>query len=110
MDDLDKLIKDLPADEQRAIAKRAEELITAHNLRELRALAGRTQAEVSERTGFKQNNVSRLERRTDMKLSTLREYVESLGGTLKIVADLAGKKVDLSSIARQPESHGSKGV
>ncbi|WP_234885320.1 hypothetical protein [Rhizobium rhizogenes] len=37
MDDLDKLINDLPADEQRAIAKRADELITALNFRELRA-------------------------------------------------------------------------
>ena len=42
-----------------------------------------------------------------MKLSTLRDYVESLGGTLKIVADVAGKKVDLSSIAERSR-HGSK--
>jgi transcriptional regulator with XRE-family HTH domain len=108
MDDLDRLIKNLPADEQQAIAKRAEQLIIAHNLRELRALAGKTQEDVSAVTGFKQNNVSRLEKRADMKLSTLKEYVESLGGTLKIVADLAGKKVDLSSIAKRPERLGSK--
>ena len=110
MDDLDRLITELPADQQRAIAKRADELITAHNLRELRALAGRTQEDVSAHTGFKQNNVSRLEKRSDMKLSTLRDYVESLGGTLKIVADLSGKKVDLSSIAKLPERHGSRGA
>lgn len=110
MDDLDKLIKNLPADEQHAVAKRADELISAHNLRELRALAGRTQQEVSVGTGFKQNNVSRLERRADMKLSTLRDYVESLGGTLKIVADVAGKKVDLSSIAKRSERRGAKGA
>ncbi len=110
MDDLDRLITELPADQQRAIAKRADELITARNLRELRALAGRTQEDVSAHTGFKQNNVSRLEKRSDMKLSTLRDYVESLGGTLKIVADLSGKKVDLSSIAKLPERHGSRGA
>ncbi|MDH6268220.1 putative transcriptional regulator [Rhizobium sp. SG_E_25_P2] len=107
MDDLDKLIQTLPQDEQRAVAKRADELVTAHNLRELRALAGRTQEDVSTGTGFKQTNVSRLEKRADMKLSTLRDYVESLGGTLKIVADVAGKKVDLSSIAERSR-HGSK--
>ncbi|OHV78177.1 helix-turn-helix domain-containing protein [Rhizobium sp. LCM 4573] len=101
MDDLDRLMKALPEDEQRAVAKRSEELVTAHNLRELRALVGRTQEDVSARTGFKQTNVSRLEKRADMKLSTLRDYVESLGGTLKIVADVAGKKVDLSSIAER---------
>ena len=101
MDDLDRLIEKLPTGERRAVAKRAEELITAHNLRELRALAGKTQEDVSARTGVRQNNVSRLERRADMKLSTLKKYVESLGGTLKIVADLAGRKVDLSSIAKR---------
>ncbi len=62
-----------------AIAKRADKLITAHNLRELRALAGRTQEEVSAHTGFKQNNVSRLERRSDMKLSTLRDLCRVAG-------------------------------
>jgi hypothetical protein len=75
MDDLERLIQTLPGDEQRAVAKRAEELVTAHNLRELRALAGRTQEDVSAGTGFKQTNVSRLEKRADMKLSTLRDYV-----------------------------------
>jgi len=107
MDDLDKLIQALPEDERRVIAKRTDELVTAHNLRELRALAGRTQEDVSAGTGFKQTNVSRLEKRADMKLSTLRDYVESLGGTLKIVADVAGKKVDLSSIVDRSR-HGSK--
>ncbi len=107
MDDLDKLIQTLPENEQRTVAKRADELVTAHNLRELRTLAQRTQEEVSARTGFEQSNVSRLEKRSDMKLSTLRDYVESLGGTLKIVADIAGKKVDISGIAERSR-HGSK--
>tara|TARA_R110002124_G_scaffold54127_4_gene154424 strand:+ start:1146 stop:1472 length:327 start_codon:yes stop_codon:yes gene_type:complete len=107
MDDLDKLMQALPEDERRAVAKRADELVVAHNLRELRSLAGRTQEDVSAGTGFKQTNVSRLEKRADMKLSTLRDYVESLGGTLKIVADIAGKKVDISGIAERSR-HGSK--
>ncbi|MBC7152355.1 MAG: hypothetical protein H5U22_23525 [Rhizobium sp.] len=46
-------------------------------------------------------------KRADMKLSTLRDYVESPGGRLKIVADVAGKKVDLSCIAERSR-HGSK--
>ncbi|MDI6029345.1 helix-turn-helix transcriptional regulator [Corticibacterium sp. UT-5YL-CI-8] len=107
MDDLDKLIKTLPEGERRLIAARTDDLVTAYNLRELRALVGRTQEDVSARTGFKQTNISRLEKRDDMKLSTLRDYVESLGGTLKIVADVAGKKVDLSGIAERSRQ-GSK--
>lgn len=101
MDDLGRLIRTLPEAEQQAISARSAELMTAHNLRELRTLAGRTQGDVSAKTGVKQTNVSRLEKRADMKLSTLRDYVESLGGTLKIVADVAGKKVDLSSIVER---------
>jgi hypothetical protein len=49
MDDLDKLIQALPEDEQRAVVKRTDELVTAHNLRELRALAGWTQEGVGTR-------------------------------------------------------------
>lgn len=107
MDELDTLIRTLPEAEQQAISARSAKLMTAHNLRELRTLAGRTQEDVSAKTGVKQTNVSRLEKRADMKLSTLRDYVESLGGTLKIVVDVAGKKVDLSSIAERSR-HGSK--
>jgi transcriptional regulator with XRE-family HTH domain len=101
VDDLDKLMSGLPEDERQAIEDRADALVMAHNLRELRVLAGQTQEQVSAKSGIRQTNVSRLEKRADMKLSTLREYVESLGGTLKIVADVAGKKVDLSRIVER---------
>ncbi|MCO6180734.1 hypothetical protein [Ciceribacter sp. RN22] len=58
----------LPEDEQRAIAKRTDQIVTAHNLQELRTLVRRTQEDVSAATGFKQTNVSRLGKRVDMKL------------------------------------------
>lgn len=58
----------LPEDEQRAVAKRTDQLVTAHNLQELRAPARRTQEDVSAATGFKQTKVSRLGKRVDMKL------------------------------------------
>jgi len=51
----------------------------------------------------------RAEKRADMKLSTLRDYVESLGGRLKMVADVAGKKVDLSNIVEKSR-HRSEGA
>ncbi|MET3778153.1 hypothetical protein ABID20_003740 [Rhizobium alvei] len=62
---------------------------------------------MSAATSFKRTNVPKLKKRADMKLSKFRDYVESLGGTLKIVADMAGNKVDRSSIA-QRSRHGSK--
>lgn len=53
-------------------------------LRELRALLGVTQDELAERLGVQQAAVSRLERRSDMTLGSLRRYVAALGGELEI--------------------------
>lgn len=62
-------------------------------LAELRQAKGATQAEVAERAGWKQAAVSRLEvRADDARLSTLRRYVESLGGELKVVAVFKGEE------------------
>jgi DNA-binding XRE family transcriptional regulator len=53
-------------------------------LRELRAALGFTQEQLANRLGVQQAAVSRLERRPDMTLSSLRRYVEALGGELEI--------------------------
>ena len=58
----------------------------AHTLRELRAHRQLTQGEVGEALGKPQSVVSRLEHQHDWHLSTLRAYVEALGGTLHITA------------------------
>lgn len=55
-------------------------------LAELRERHGTTQVEVAARLGMNQGNVSRLERRDDLYLSTLRGYVAALGGELELVA------------------------
>lgn len=63
-------------------------------LRELRAMVGSTQEEVAARMGIGQGAVSRLERRDEMTLSTLRRYVEALGGRLDLsVTTPAGERV-----------------
>ncbi len=64
-------------------------------LRELRALAGATQREVSEAMGMDQGQLSRLERQDDSLGSTLRRYVEALGGKLEITAVLGDKRITL---------------
>lgn len=55
-------------------------------LYELRKEQGVTQIEVADRLGVSQGSVSELERREDVYLSTLRGYVEALGGQLEINA------------------------
>lgn len=55
-------------------------------LKELRKGAKRTQEELAKTLGVGQDTISRLEKRSDMLLSTLRHYVESVGGQLALVA------------------------
>lgn len=54
-------------------------------LADLRESQGTTQVELAHRLGMNQGNVSRLERRDDLYLSTLRDYVRALGGELELV-------------------------
>jgi transcriptional regulator with XRE-family HTH domain len=48
---------------------------------------GKTQADVADAAGMLQGDVSQLERREDVKVSTLRRYVEALGAELHIVVE-----------------------
>lgn len=50
----------------------------------LRERSAKTQQQVAARMRVAQSDVSKIERRSDMKLSTLRSYVEALGGSLRI--------------------------
>ena len=58
----------------------------ANTLAQLRDLAGLRQIDVAEALGTNQANVSRLERRDDLYLSTLRDYIAALGGDLELIA------------------------
>jgi DNA-binding Xre family transcriptional regulator len=82
--------------------KRAMEDAVA--LAELRQSRQVTQVELSERLGISQGNVSRLEARSDVYLSTLRSYVEALGGQLEIAAVFGAERVPVQVRARQPPS------
>jgi DNA-binding XRE family transcriptional regulator len=65
----------------------------AMGLRVVRELSGKTQSEFAEELGIPQSNLSRLEGRDDMKLSSIRRYVEALGGKLEVIAVVGGKRV-----------------
>ena len=84
---LEEMIASLPEDEQLAIRERAQQLIAEEmSLRELRAAREMTQEKVAGLLGIGQDSVSRLEKRTDLMLSTLRDYVAAMGGSLELVA------------------------
>ena len=78
----------LPEARRRKIEKRAQTLIAEEmSLRDLRKALRRTQSRVASDLGINQENVSRIERRTDLLISTLSGYVEAMGGKLHLVAE-----------------------
>ncbi len=68
------------------------------NLREIRELAGKTQNELAEAGEMAQSEVSRAERREDHLLSSLKRYVEALGGELEVIARFGDKTVRLRGV------------
>jgi transcriptional regulator with XRE-family HTH domain len=67
-------------------AAQTEGMLVEMRLQELRRSRKVTQVEVAQAMGVEQTAVSKLERRSDMYLSTVYEYVRALGGELKLVA------------------------
>ncbi|MGD0546708.1 MAG: XRE family transcriptional regulator [Terracidiphilus sp.] len=65
---------------------RARKIIAEMPLQQLRHAREMTQTRLAELLEMDQGNVSKLEQRTDMYLSTLRSYIEAMGGVLEIRA------------------------
>lgn len=95
------LIKSLPASRQRKIEKRASVLIAEEmTLQELRRARTMTQVSMAKTLGVAQKQISEIEKRTDMHISTLRRSIEAMGGTLSLVAEFPDRKpVMLSGIS-----------
>jgi transcriptional regulator with XRE-family HTH domain len=81
---LNQVLATLPVKRRAKIEGRASELAT---LKDLRQAVERTQEELAVSLGVGQDTISRIERRSDMLLSTLRRYVEAMGGKLELVAE-----------------------
>jgi transcriptional regulator with XRE-family HTH domain len=83
----DKLMERLPPERQERINARAEVLIAEElTLRDLRKAHDLTQEHMAQILKIGQDSVSRIEQRSDLLLSTLRNYVAAMGGTLELVA------------------------
>ncbi len=85
---LDDLMATLPAGRRAKIELRAQELAS---LKDLRQAVEKTQEDLAEVLGVGQDTISRLEQRSDMLLSTLRRYVEGMGGKLELVAQFPNR-------------------
>ena len=109
--DVNEIIKRLPASRRRRIEKRAAALIAEEmTLQELRRARALTQVRLAKSLGVAQKQVSEIEKRTDMHISTLRRSIEAMGGRLSLVAEFPDRApVMLAGIAAigSRSSHGT---
>ena len=86
---INEIIDALPKQRRKRIEARYRELKDeVESLGELRRAAGKAQADIAATLKIKQPSVSKIEKQTDMYLSTLRSYVEAIGGELDLVVRL----------------------
>jgi DNA-binding XRE family transcriptional regulator len=84
---LNDVLGKLPPARQRKVETRAQELIAEElTLQDLRKAQKLTQEQMATVLNIGQDSISRLEKRSDMMLSTMRSYVEAMGGSLELVA------------------------
>jgi len=67
-------------------AQRTEELLREMVLSDLRKRTGKSQRQLASELGIKQPSLAKLEKQTDMQLSTLNRVITALGGKLEITA------------------------
>ncbi len=90
------LRKKMSQSAQEEAAKKTKQMLKEMPLQELRQALQMSQEHLAELLFTKQANVSRIERRTDMYISTLRSYIEAMGGQLDIVARFPDGEVHIN--------------
>ena len=80
-----------------------QQLLAEMPLQELRKALELTQQQVAASLGVNQVAVSKMESQTDMYVSTLRRFVEAMGGELRIVAHFPQGTVEINQFKREPE-------
>lgn len=97
---LNDVLAALPSKRRAKVEQRAGELAT---LKDLRLAVEHTQQDLAASLGVGQDTISRIERRSDLLLSTLRRYIQAMGGELDLVARFPNRPpVLLDHIAREP--------
>ena len=89
---LDEMMKRVPPARRKKIESDAAEIVRDNRLALLRESVHLTQADVAQALGTSQANLSQFEKKKDVKLSTLRDYVEAMGGVLEVVAKMPGQR------------------
>jgi predicted transcriptional regulator len=88
--------KSFTAEQLERLEQRTRKTLLDMRLRELRKIAGVTQASLAKRLKVSQGQISETENREDVLVSTLRRYVAALGGEIEVVARFGDKSLRVS--------------
>jgi len=101
MTNLERIRKELSRARRKKVAARAAQLVAEEmTLQELRRARKLTQVRMAKALGISQDGISKLEKRSDLLLSTLRKAVAAMGGSLSLVAEFPDRDpVVLSGIS-----------
>lgn len=97
-----KLTKDFTPERRKRVEDIKRDLKAAMPLQELRQALALTQKDMAERLHVNQPAISKLEHKQDVYLSSLRSYIEAVGGKLKIVAEFPEGEVAITSFSSDP--------
>lgn len=98
-------LRDNMSPERRAnVSERTNKLLAKMPMYDLRRAMRLSQEQIAEELDIKQGSVSKLERRTDLYISTLRRYIEAMGGDLELRANFPAGSVSISSLGEIEES------
>ena len=89
---------------RRRIEAIKEELLAEMPLHELRRARSLTQQDMAKALNVNQPAVSKLEQRADMYVSSLRSYIEAVGGRLRIVAEFPDGEVAVTNFSQLGEA------
>jgi DNA-binding XRE family transcriptional regulator len=90
---------------ERIEAETAREAAEIMSLREVRKAFHKTQEDLAKALHLEQESISRIERRADLLLSTMRKYVAAVGGDLKLIAEFPDRpaiQIDTLEMLNEP--------
>ena len=93
------LTRDFSPERKRSIESEKAQLLAEMPLHELRWALKLTQQELAEKLQVNQPAIAKMERRADMYVSSLRSYVEAMGGKLTIVAEFPEGYVPITNFS-----------
>jgi transcriptional regulator with XRE-family HTH domain len=82
------------------VALRTQELLRELLLSEIRKMTGKSQQQVADALGIRQPSLSKLEKQSDMQISTLQKIIHALGGKLEVVARFPNGSVKIEPFSK----------